>query len=212
MKKILITGSSGFIGFHLAKYLSKKNIVLGLDNHNNYYSKKIKQKRLMILKKKKNFLFKKIDLKNKKNLEKIFKNFKPEIVFHIAGQPGVLYSFKNPNSYKINNTIVTKIICELSKNNNVKKFIFASSSSIYGDQKKFPIKETFFTNPKNPYARTKLKAEKLIFSLKATFNGKKYSLFIFFFLIKPLARGIFPRFRNTLLSSLLIRHFISFKI
>ena len=187
MKKILITGSSGFIGFHLAKYLSKKNIVLGLDNHNNYYSKKIKQKRLMILKKKKNFLFKKIDLKNKKNLEKIFKNFKPEIVFHIAGQPGVLYSFKNPNSYKINNTIVTKIICELSKNNNVKKFIFASSSSIYGDQKKFPIKETFFTNPKNPYARTKLKAEKLIFK---TFKKSKtnFIVFRFFTVYGPLGR------------------------
>ena len=67
MKKILITGSSGFIGFHLAKYLSKKNKILGLDNHNKYYSKAIKQKRLNFLKKKKIFYLKKLTLKIKKN-------------------------------------------------------------------------------------------------------------------------------------------------
>ena len=108
MKKILITGSSGFIGFHLAKKLLDKNLVLGIDNHNNYYSNKIKQKRLSILKKKKNFSFKIVDIKDKTKLNKIFKNFKPEIVFHIAGQPGILYSFKNPKSYKLNNLFATK--------------------------------------------------------------------------------------------------------
>ena len=187
MKKILITGSSGFIGFHLAKYLSKKNKILGLDNHNKYYSKAIKQKRLNFLKKKKNFLFKKIDLKDKKKLDKIFKNFKPEIVFHIAGQPGVLYSFKNPKSYKINNTNVTKIISDLSKKNYVKKFIFASSSSVYGDQKKFPIKEIFLTNPKNPYAKTKLESEKVIFkNLKK--SKTNFLIFRFFTVYGPFGR------------------------
>ena len=61
----------------------------------------------------------------------------PDVVFHIAGQPGVLYSFKNPKSYKKNNTNATKILCELIKKNRIKKFIFASSSSVYGDQDKF---------------------------------------------------------------------------
>tara|TARA_B100000214_G_scaffold373225_1_gene353112 strand:- start:774 stop:1724 length:951 start_codon:yes stop_codon:yes gene_type:complete len=163
MKKILITGSSGFIGFHLAKNLSKIYKVIGLDNHNNYYSKKIKKKRLSILKKNKNFSFKKIDLKNKNELEKVFNKFKPSIVFHIAGQPGVLYSFKNPKSYKLNNTQTTNIVSNLCKKNNIEKLIFASSSSVYGDQKKFPIKEHFKTNPKNPYARTKIESEKIIF-------------------------------------------------
>ena len=80
MKKILITGSSGFIGFHLATSLSESNIVLGIDNHNSYYSKKIKDKRLSILKNKKNFSYKKLNLKNEKILQKIFERFKPDTV------------------------------------------------------------------------------------------------------------------------------------
>ena len=176
--KILITGSSGFIGYHLADLLSKKNKVLGIDNHNNYYSENIKKKRLFLLKKNKNFTFKKINLKNKNSLEEIFKKFKPEVVYHCAGQPGVIYSLKNPKSYKINNIIVTKIICDLSKKYNIKKFLFASSSSVYGDQKKFPIRETFKLNPKNPYAKTKLRSEKIIIS---TFNNSKIAFVIFRF-------------------------------
>ncbi len=187
MKKILVTGSSGFIGFHLAKNLSVKNNVLGIDNHNSYYSKTIKKKRLSILKKKKNFNFCHLNLTNEKKLKKIFKIFKPEIVFHIAGQPGVLYSFKNPNSYKINNIDATKTLLKLCNNSNVKKFIFASSSSVYGDQKKFPIKENFSLNPKNYYAKTKLKAEQIISN---TFkkNQIKFIIFRFFTVYGPFGR------------------------
>ena len=94
--KILVTGSSGFVGFHLCKFfISKKFDVIGIDNHNSYYSKKIKKKRLSILKKNKNFLFKKINLVDYKKLNSFFINYKPDIIFHLAGQPGVLYSFKN---------------------------------------------------------------------------------------------------------------------
>ncbi len=176
--KIIITGSSGFIGFHLAKKLSKKYFVLGLDSHNNYYSKKIKKKRLSILNKSKNFEFKKISLNNKAGLKKVFKKFKPDIVFHLAGQPGVLYSFRNPKSYVVNNVLATKNICKISKEYNIKKFIFASSSSVYGDQKKFPIKEYSKLNPKNPYAITKLKSEKIV---RDNFNKKKIEFIIFRF-------------------------------
>ncbi len=185
--KILITGSSGFIGYHLADLLSKKNKVLGIDNHNNYYSENIKKKRLFLLKKNKNFTFKKINLNNKNSLEEIFKKFKPEVVYHCAGQPGVIYSLKNPKIYKINNIIVTKIICDLSKKYNIKKFLFASSSSVYGDQKKFPIRETFKLNPKNPYAKTKLRSEKIIIS---TFNNSKiaFAIFRFFTVYGPFGR------------------------
>ena len=105
---IIVTGSSGFIGFHLANFLSKTNKVLGIDNHNNYYSKYIKKKRLLILKKNKNFFFKNINLKSYNKLNQIFKKFNPDIIFHLAGQPGVLYSLKNPKTYKINNTLVTR--------------------------------------------------------------------------------------------------------
>ena len=135
--KILVTGSSGFIGYHLSKKLlkNKKNLVIGLDNNNNYYSIQIKNFRLKSLKKKNNFKFFKVDISNKKKINYIFKKFRPQIVFHIAGQPGVLYSFKNPMSYKINNINATRNISNISKQYNVEKFIFASSSSVYGDQK-----------------------------------------------------------------------------
>ena len=178
MKKILITGSSGFIGFHLATSLSESNIVLGIDNHNSYYSKKIKDKRLSILKNKKNFSYKKLNLKNEKILQKIFERFKPDTVYHIAGQPGVLYSFKNPKSYKINNTNVTKIICKVCKKNKINNFIFASSSSVYGDQKKFPIKENNTLRPVNYYAKTKLRSEEIIYR---TFSHTKINFIIFRF-------------------------------
>tara|TARA_B100000900_G_scaffold277894_1_gene237665 strand:- start:1617 stop:2564 length:948 start_codon:yes stop_codon:yes gene_type:complete len=184
---IIITGSSGFIGFHLAKYLIKKNKVLGLDNHNSYYSKSIKQKRLSILKRKKNFFFKKINLIKKAKLEKIFKDFKPDIVFHIAGQPGVLYSLKNPKSYTINNVHVTKNICRVAKKFTIKKFIYASSSSVYGDQKKFPIKEKFKTNPKNPYAKTKLISEKIV-TKSFTKHKTQFIIFRFFTVYGPYGR------------------------
>ena len=147
--KILVTGSAGFVGYHLIKNLSnnKKNVVLGIDSVNSYYSTKIKKLRIKILKRKKNFTFKKINLQNKKKTETIIKKFQPDTIFHIAGQPGVLYSFKNPLSYKKNNTLATKNLSLICKKYKIKKFIFASSSSVYGDQNTFPIKENFKKNP-----------------------------------------------------------------
>tara|TARA_B100001057_G_C22798386_1_gene930587 strand:- start:170 stop:1120 length:951 start_codon:yes stop_codon:yes gene_type:complete len=177
--KILITGSSGFIGFHLSNFLLKKGYkVIGVDNHNNYYSQKIKKKRFLFLNKYKNFQFLKVDIVNLKNLETLFKLHLPDIVFHLAGQPGVLYSLKNPKIYKSNNSIATNNISKVSKKYKVKKFIFASSSSIYGDQKKFPIKENSIPNPKNPYAKTKLESEKIV---KKNFYKTNTSSLIFRF-------------------------------
>ncbi len=185
---ILVTGSSGFIGYHLIKELLKKNKkVIGIDSHNNYYSKKIKIKRFEILRKNKNYKFIKLSVVNEKKLDKIFKVFKPKIVFHLAGQPGVLYSLKNPKTYFINNILATKSICKISKKNNIDKFIFGSSSSVYGDQIKFPIKETNKENPKNPYAKTKLKSEKIVEnSFKRTFT--KFVIFRFFTVYGPFGR------------------------
>ena len=206
MRKILVTGSSGFIGFHLSLSLSSTNHVLGIDSHNSYYSKKIKNKRLDILRKRKNFSFIKLDLTNKIKLQKIIKNFNPDIVFHIAGQPGVLYSFKNPESYKKNNTDVTKIICKLVKKNKIKKFIFASSSSVYGDQNKFPIKENFSLKPKNYYAKTKFQSEKIIFqTLKKTKTS--FIVFRFFTVYGPYGRPdmFIHKFLNSIKENKIIR-------
>jgi len=184
----MITGSSGFIGYHLANELLKtKNRVIGIDSNNNYYSNLIKKKRLYKLKKKENFQFYKLNLVNEKNLEKIFIKNKPDVIFHLAGQPGVLYSLKYPKTYLINNVKATKSICKISKKYKIKKFIFGSSSSVYGDQKKFPIKETFKENPKNPYAKTKLKSEKIVRNCFKK-SDTKYIIFRFFTVYGPFGR------------------------
>ena len=161
--------------------------VIGLDNHNGYYSKRIKNKRLLFLKKNKNFNFFKTNIANPVKLEKIFYNYNPDVVYHLSGQPGVLYSLKNPKIYKINNFIATKNICKLCKKYEIKNFFFASSSSIYGDQKIFPIKESSKPFPKNPYARTKLNSEKVI---QKIFKKSKirYLIFRFFTVYGPLGR------------------------
>jgi len=186
--KIVITGSSGFIGYHFAdELLKKKYKVIGIDNHNNYYSSTIKKKRLNKLKKNKNFQFYKLNLVNEKSLEKIFIKHQPDVIFHLAGQPGVLYSLKYPKTYLINNVNATKSICKISKKHNVKKFIFGSSSSVYGDQKKFPIKETFKENPKNPYAKTKLKSEKIVINSFRKSNTN-FIIFRFFTVYGPFGR------------------------
>ncbi len=185
---ILITGSSGFIGFHLSNFLLKKGYnVLGLDNHNSYYSKKIKNKRLSFLKKNKKFNFFRTDIADAVKLEKIFNKYNPDIVYHLSGQPGVLYSLKNPKIYKINNLLATKNICKMCIKYEIKKFFFSSSSSIYGDQKLFPIKESSKPFPKNPYALTKLNSEKYI---QKTFKNSKikYVIFRFFTVYGPLGR------------------------
>ena len=162
--KYLLTGSSGFIGFHLAKSLLRNNgnQVYGLDSLNRYYSINLKKKRTNILKKKKNFKFLNVNLCNYNLSKKKILEIKPDFIFHLAGQPGVIYSFKDPASYTDNNILATKNLLKILSFIKVKKFIFSSSSSVYGEQKKFPIKENFKLNPINYYAVTKLKCEDLI--------------------------------------------------
>ena len=156
-KNYLITGSAGFIGFHLSKKLLSEGFnVLGVDNLNNYYDQKIKKDRNKILKKYKNYKFNKIDIKDYKKLDRIFKKNSIHGVVNLAAQAGVRYSLKNPRSYIENNINGFFNILELSKKYRVKKFIYASTSSIYGLQKKFPLKENFNTdNPIQLYAATK---------------------------------------------------------
>jgi len=159
--KILITGIAGFIGFSLAKkLLRKKNIkIIGIDNLNSYYSKKLKLKRLQILRKNKNFNFHNTDLINKKKLKEIFKKNKFSTVVNLAAQAGVRYSYKNPKSYTDSNIIGFINLIEIIKYYNIKKFIFASSSSVYGDQKPFPKSEKSELNPINLYSLSKLSNE-----------------------------------------------------
>jgi len=154
----LVSGCAGFIGYHLTNYLCKKykyNKIFGFDNMNNFYSVKLKQKRIKNLKKNKNFFFKKIDLKERKKISEIFKKKNIKIVFHLAAQAGVRDSLKMPKSYFKSNFEGFINMINLSKKYEVIKFIFASSSSVYGDQKKFPLNEDIKIIPRNIYAATK---------------------------------------------------------
>lgn len=161
-KNILVTGAAGFIGFHFCKkILSVKNYkVFGIDNLNSYYSVKLKKDRLNILKKNKNFTFSKIDISEMNSLKKFFLSKKIDIIFNFAAQAGVRYSLINPESYINSNIKGFLNILELAKIKKT-KLIYASSSSIYGDQKKFPISEKSNGIQKNLYASTKALNEKL---------------------------------------------------
>jgi len=155
--KILITGVAGFIGFHLTQNLLKKKIkVIGIDNINNYYSPKLKKLRLEKLKKNKNFIFYKKDITKFINLEKIFQDNKNIfVIYHFAAQAGVRYSVVNPKKYFQSNIIGFFNILQCCKKYKIKKLFYASSSSVYGDLKKFPLDERLNTKPKNFYALSK---------------------------------------------------------
>tara|TARA_B100000989_G_C19519844_1_gene463611 strand:+ start:310 stop:1287 length:978 start_codon:yes stop_codon:yes gene_type:complete len=158
MKKILITGGAGFIASHLSKKISnlKEYKIYVVDNLNNYYNKNLKKYRVKDLLKSKNIIFKKIDICNKLKIIELFKLNKFEYVFHFAAQAGVRYSIKNPKIYFENNIKGFFNILENSRIYKAKCLFFASSSSVYGDQKIFPINEEFNTNnPESFYAATK---------------------------------------------------------
>ena len=150
--KILVTGAAGFIGFNFAKYLLKNRyIVFGIDNFDNYYSTKFKHLRIKELKKSNNFHFQKIDITNKINLKKYFKDKNFKFIFHFAAQAGVRYSLINPKKYvKVNKIGFENLVKNLGNQNNLKSFFYASSSSVYGDSKKFPLNELNKINQNTP--------------------------------------------------------------
>lgn len=157
MKKIIITGSAGFIGFHLAlKLLKKKKYIIGIDNLNKYYNPKLKQQRLKILNRFKNFKFIKSDIRNYKKLNIIFKKFRPDCVVNLAAQAGVRYSIQNPREYLNTNIVGFFNIMELSKKFKIKHLVYASTSSVYGLNFKQPFSEAHTADhPTQFYAATK---------------------------------------------------------
>ena len=181
--KILVTGCCGFIGFHLCKQLleNNKNKVFGIDIINDYYDVKLKKDRLNILKKNKKFFkFFKIDITNKKIIENNFNQNKYDYVIHLAAQAGVRYSLKNPRSYLDNNINGFFNILEASKNNKIKHLIYASTSSVYGDNTKFPLKENFSTDkPLTFYAASKKCNEIMAYSYSNLYKLKTTGLRFF---------------------------------
>ncbi|WDV46106.1 GDP-mannose 4,6-dehydratase [Clostridiaceae bacterium M8S5] len=163
MKTILVTGSAGFIGFHVSrKLLDEGYMVVGLDNMNDYYDVNLKKDRLKILKQYKNYRFTHVDISDKETLKKVFAIFDFSVVINLAAQAGVRYSLKNPYVYIKSNLAGVVNILEECKNHSVKHFIFASSSSVYGLNEKLPFSEKDNTDhPASLYSATK-KANELI--------------------------------------------------
>ena len=158
--KILVTGCSGFIGFHTCLLLlQNKHYVVGIDNLNDYYDLNLKKSRLKILKKFNNFKFLKKDIENK-NIVKKFKANEIDVIINLAAQAGVRHSLKDPYSYINSNVLGHVNMLELAKKVRAKKFIYASSSSVYGGNKTLPfsIKQRV-DNPVSIYAASKKSGE-----------------------------------------------------
>ena len=170
--KILITGAAGFIGFHLTRYLSSSDVaVAGLDNFNDYYSVTLKYDRLSQLGIEESVIsdreainsslfpklsFQKVDITNQERLDEIFNTSKPDIVCHLAAQAGVRYSLENPTSYAQANLLGFFNVLDAARKYKVKHFIYASSSSVYGLNEKFPLEEIdSVDHPVSLYAATK---------------------------------------------------------
>ena len=176
-KVILITGNAGFIGYHIAKSLMSKNTkIIGVDNINSYYDTKIKKSRLKDLKsysRKHNYFykFKKIHIDKENSLKKVFKNFKINYVIHLAAQAGVRYSILHPEKYIQSNIKGFANILQFCKSFKIKHLLYASTSSVYGANKKTPFNESDVADhPIQLYAATKRSNELMAHSYSHLFN------------------------------------------
>jgi len=171
-KKILITGAAGFVGFHLSKKLLEQRIeIIGFDNVNDYYDTSLKDSRLEILNKSQDFTFVKGDLADDKAVNNLFEEFKPEVVVHLAAQAGVRYSIENPKAYMDSNIIGFFNILEACRHHPVEQLLYASSSSVYGNQEKTPFSTTDnVDNPVSLYAATKKSNELMAHTYSHLYN------------------------------------------
>lgn len=195
--KILVTGMAGFIGFYMAKRLAENgHDIYGIDNINNYYDIQLKYDRLNELginqldasvelkvcrsSKYSNIRFKKVDLIDEKEIENIFKEEKFEKVCHLAAQAGVRYSIDNPRTYIDSNIVGFLNILEGCRNHNVKHLVYASSSSVYGQNKKVPFETTDnVDHPISLYAATKKSNELMAHSYSHLYKLKTTGLRFF---------------------------------
>lgn len=163
MKTYLVTGAAGFIGFHVSRALLERgDRVLGLDNLNDYYDVSLKEARLRLLQDNEHFTFYKEDLANREGLTKVFRQNRIQVVCNMAAQAGVRYSLVNPFAYQSSNLEGFLNIIHLSQEHQVENFVYASSSSVYGNNKKVPFSiQDRVDTPISLYAATK-KANELV--------------------------------------------------
>ena len=164
---VLVTGGAGFIGYHVARALLERgDSVVIVDNFNDYYDPKLKKDRINDLKKRK-FSFKlyRQDISDFKGMEKVFKKHKFDKICHLAAQAGVRYSLSNPFVYEKSNNQGTLVVLELARLFNVKDVVFASSSSVYGNNRKIPFSESDSVDmPISFYAATKKSNELMAYT------------------------------------------------
>lgn len=173
-KTVFITGASGFIGSNLAKRIfttESDTNVIGLDNMNDYYDVRIKEARLAELQKFDNYTFIKGDLANKILINSIFEQYHPDIVVNLGAQAGVRYSITNPDAYIESNMIGFYNILEACRHYPVEHLVYASSSSVYGSNKKVPYStDDKVDNPVSLYAATKKSNELMAHAYSKLYN------------------------------------------
>jgi UDP-glucuronate 4-epimerase len=172
MRKILVTGAAGFIGFHLSRRLLEGgDAVVGLDNLNPYYDVTLKEARLALLEKNGNFRFVRADLADRRAIEAVFEEERPEIVVNLAAQAGVRYSLENPRAYVESNLVGFLNVLEGCRHQEVKHCIFASSSSVYGANTRMPFSvHDNVDHPLSLYAATKKANELMAHSYAALYR------------------------------------------
>ena len=171
-EKVLVTGATGFIGFHLTQKLIANGFeVVGIDNVNDYYEPELKEARLAILNKLPQFIFKRMDLQDRETLDEVFTKHEPSYVINLAAQAGVRYSIENPHAYTETNVTGFLNILECCKKFKIKHLLFASSSSVYGMNKESVFKESDTTeHPMSMYAATKKANEMMAHSYSSLFD------------------------------------------
>jgi len=171
-EKILITGVAGFIGSNTCeKLLQEGSQIVGIDNINDYYDVKLKRNNLKMLKAYDNFEFHEVDIRNIDELSYLFEKYAISGVIHLAAQAGVRYSLKNPFLYQETNVGGTLNLLETVRRNKCTNFVFASSSSVYGNQGKVPFSENdSISCPISIYAATKQAGEALCYTYNHLFN------------------------------------------
>ena len=181
MKNIIISGVAGFIGSNLVDDLLRKDFnVMGIDNFDSFYSREIKEINISNALKYKSFDFREGDIRDMKFLDSCFSGFRPDIIIHLAAKAGVRPSIKDPASYYDVNVNGTLNLLEAMRRNKIGRMLFASSSSVYGNNKKIPFAESDNVDfPVSPYAASKKACELLCHTYHHLFDMDIFCLRFF---------------------------------